>query len=275
MPNDTYESVTVEIKHHIATVTMRATGKAPRMGPAYWREFPQVFAQLDADDTVRVVLLRGEGAHFSTGLDLGAMAGELAPLLLEPSLVTARRKLYDTIVQMQAAADAVAACRKPVIAAIAGHCLGGGVDLATACDVRICSTDATFSVREVRLAIVADVGTLARLPMIVGQGLAREWCLTGDDIDAETALRAGLVSRLSASPEALFASAQSMAERIAKNPPLTVQGIKHVLNDRSEREARESLRHVALYNAAFLPSEDLREALSAWMEKREPNFEGR
>jgi enoyl-CoA hydratase len=123
--------------------------------------------------------------------------------------------------------------------------------------------------------MVADVGTLARLPGIVGQGVAREWALTGDDFDAKRALRAGLVNETFATHEALFTAARAMAARIARNPPLTVQGVKQVLNDRSEREARESLKYVALYNAAFLPSEDLREALSAWMEKREPKFEGR
>lgn len=270
----TFESVRVTIDNGIAEVHMRATGKSPRMGPAFWNEFAQVFRWLDGDSRVRVVLLRGEGAHFSTGLDLQAMAGEVGPLV-GPALATERYALFALIQKMQGAIDAVAACKKPVIAAIHGNCLGGGVDLITACDVRLCSDDAVFSVREVRLAMVADVGTLARLPSIVGQGIAREWALTGDDVTAARALRAGLVNECYASHEQLFSSARSMAERIAKNPPLTVQGVKQVLNDRSEREAKESLKYVALYNAAFLPSDDLREALSAWMEKREPKFEGR
>ena len=234
-----------------------------------------MFRALQEDPAVRAVVLRGEGEHFSTGLDLQSMAGEVAPLLAEPSLATERYALYALIRRMQSAIDAVAACEKPVIAAVAGHCLGGGVDLITACDVRLCSDDAVFSVREVRLAMVADVGTLARLPSIVGQGIAREWALTGDDVSAARAARAGLVNERFATREALFDAARSMAARIARNPPRTVQGIKHVLNERNEREARESLRHVALYNAAFLPSEDLREALSAWMEKRVPRFSGR
>ncbi|MFO0557515.1 MAG: crotonase/enoyl-CoA hydratase family protein [Polyangiales bacterium] len=270
----TFESVRVTIDSGIAEVHMRATGKSPRMGPAFWNEFAQVFRWLDGDSRVRVVLLRGEGAHFSTGLDLQAMAGEVAPLV-GPALAPERYALFALIQKMQGAIDAVAACKKPVIAAIHGNCLGGGVDLITACDVRLCSDDAVFSVREVRLAMVADVGTLARLPSIVGQGIAREWALTGDDVSAARALRAGLVNECYASHEQLYSAARAMAERIAKNPPLTVQGVKQVLNDRSEREAKESLKYVALYNAAFLPSDDLREALSAWMEKREPKFEGR
>jgi enoyl-CoA hydratase len=270
-----FECVRVAVSDHIAEVTMRATGKAPRMGPSFWNEFSQVFRAIDADESVRVVLLRGEGQHFSTGLDLVAMGAEVAPLVGQPSFVTERTKLIELIERMQGAINSVAQCKKPVIAAIHGHCLGGGVDLATACDVRLCSDDAIFSVREVRLAMVADVGTLARLPSIVGQGVAREWSFTGDDIDAARAKSAGFVNDRFATAEELFDKARAMAARIAKNPPLTVQGVKQVLNDRSEREARESLRYVALYNAAFLPSEDLREALASFLEKRPAKFEGR
>lgn len=270
-----FESVRVTVTDHVAEVLMCATGKAPRMGPAFWNEFSQVFRAIDGDDSVRAVLLRGEGQHFSTGLDLVAMGAEVAPLVGQPSFVTERTKLIELIERMQSAITAVARCKKPVVAAIHGHCLGGGVDLITACDVRLCSADAVFSVREVRLAMVADVGTLARLPAIVGQGVAREWALTGDDFDASRALRSGLVNERYDSADELFEKARAMALRIAKNPPLTVQGVKQVLNDRSEREASESLRYVALYNAAFLPSEDLREALASFLEKRAPKFEGR
>lgn len=169
----------------------------------------------------------------------------------------------------------VAACRKPVIAAIAGWCIGGGVDLATACDVRLCAADARFSVREVKLAMVADVGTLARLPAIVGQGHARLLALTGDDLDAARALRIGLVEDVYDTHAALFDAAGALGRRIGANAPLVVQGVKQVLNAASERAAAESLRTVALWNAAFLPSHDLREAMSAFVEKRAPRFEGR
>jgi enoyl-CoA hydratase len=275
MTEQHYESATVSTVDHIAEVRLRASGKYPRMGPSFWREFAEIIAKIDEDEAARVVVLRGEGAHFSTGLDLSTMGAEVLPLVGQPSLTRERLALFELIQRMQGAIDAVARCRKPVIAAVAGHCLGGGVDLITACDLRLCSEDALFSVREVRLAMVADVGTLARLPSIVGQGFAREWALTGDDISASRALRAGLVNDCYPTHEALYQAARATAERIAKNPPLTVQGVKRVLNHRSEREARESLEYVALYNAAFLPSEDLREAMAAWLDKREPKFSGR
>lgn len=261
------------IENHVAEVVLTATGKANRMGPEYWAQMPALFAQLDADESVRVVLLRGED-HFSFGLDLAAMAGDLTELLQPEAGAKARTKLYATIQAMQGANSAVARCRKPVIAAITGWCIGGGVDLITACDVRLASADAKLSVREVKLAMVADVGTLARLPQIVGQGVARELALTGDDFDAARALRIGLVNEVFADKAALFAAARAMAARIAKNSPLVVGGIKHVLNAQSERQAADSLATVALYNAAFLPSKDLLEAIGAFLEKREPTFSG-
>ena len=271
----TLTALTISIEAHVATVVLRAAGKASRMGPAFWSEMPGAFAWLDENPDVRAVVLRGEGEHFSYGLDLAAMGGELGSVLGDGALAKERTDFLLTIERMQRTMSCVAACRKPVVAAIAGWCVGGGVDLITACDVRLCSADARFSVREVKLAMVADVGTLARLPAIVGQGHARMLALTGDDIDAARALRIGLVEDVYDTQAALFDAAGALARRMADNPPLVVQGVKQVLNAASERAAADSLRTVALWNSAFLPSHDLREAMTAFMEKRTPRFSGR
>jgi enoyl-CoA hydratase len=264
----------VTIAGGIADVVLAATGKANRMGPEYWNQMPALFARLDEDDAVRVVLLRGAGEHFTFGLDLASMSAELAPVVSPDAGAKARQALLGIIRRMQDANTCVARCRKPVIAAISGWCIGGGVDLVTACDVRLASKDARFSVREVKLAMVADVGTLARLPAIVGQGVARELAFTGDDIDAARALRIGLVNEVYDSPAALLEAARAMAARIAKNSPLVTRGIKEVMNAQSEAQAAQSLATVALWNAAFLPSKDLLEAMGAFLEKREPTFSG-
>jgi enoyl-CoA hydratase len=269
------EALRVSVEDHVATVVLRAAGKANRMGPAFWAEMPEAFARLDAEADVRAVVVRGEGEHFSYGLDLATMGGELSSVVGDGALAKERTDFLAAIERLQRAMSCVAACRKPVVAAIAGWCIGGGVDLATACDVRLCSSDARFSVREVKLAMVADVGTLARLPALVGQGNARLLAMTGDDIDAARALRIGLVEEVHDTPAALFEAAKELARRIAANPPLVVQGVKQVLNAASERAAAESLRTVALWNAAFLPSHDLREAMASFMEKRPAKFEGR
>jgi len=274
-PLPALEALRLSVEDHVATVVLRAAGKANRMGPAFWSEMPVAFGWLDAEPEVRAVVLRGEGEHFTYGLDLATMGGDLAGVLGDGAQARERTDFLATIERLQRAMSCVAACRKPVVAAIAGWCIGGGVDLATACDVRLCAADARFSVREVKLAMVADVGTLARLPAIVGQGHARLLALTGDDIDAARALRIGLVEDVYDSHAALFEAATALARRMAANPPLVVQGVKQVLNAASERAAAESLRTVALWNAAFLPSHDLREAMTAFVEKRPPRFEGK
>jgi enoyl-CoA hydratase len=270
-----FTCASVSMADAVAEVTLAATGKGNRMGPDYWAQMPQLFARLDADDEVRAVVLRGAADNFSYGLDLMAMAARLAELTAPDARAAARKALLAAIREMQLAHTGAARCRKPVIAAVHGWCVGGGVDLITACDVRLCSRDAKFSVREVRMAMVADVGTLARLPALVGEGVARELALTGDDIDAARALAVGLVNQVHETPEALFAAARAMAGRIARNSPFVVAGIKEVMNASSERRAAQGLETVALWNAAFFPSEDLQEALAAFLEKREPRFTGR
>jgi enoyl-CoA hydratase len=271
---DTYRALRVERAGAIAEVTLTGPGKGNAMGPDLWHELPTVFAALDGDDAVRVVLLRGSGAHFSYGLDLPAMMGDPAFQLTGELLAAARTRLYDQVLRMQEAFTRVADCRKPVIAAISGWCVGGGLDLAAACDIRLCSAEARFSLREARVAMVADLGSLQRLPAIIGQGHTRELAFTGKDLDAARALRIGLVNEVYESQEALLAAARELAGQIAANPPLVVQGVKRVMNATQGLPLAEGLRHVALWNAAFLPSHDLQEALLAFLERRPPDFQG-
>jgi enoyl-CoA hydratase len=161
-----------------------------------------------------------------------------------------------------------------VIAAVSGWCIGGGVDVITAADIRLASADAKFSVREVKVAIVADIGSLQRLAPIIGEGHLRELALTGKDIDAARAEKIGLVNDVYPDQETLLAAARKLAEEIATNPPLVVQGVKDVLNARTEPEVADGLRYVSAWNAAFLPSKDLAEAVQAFMERRKPEFKG-
>lgn len=269
-----YESMRIERDGTIAEVVLVGPGKGNAMGPAFFRELPQVFASLDKDEGVRVVIVRGDKGIFTYGLDLRTMAGELFPLVQKGNLAAERTKLLDLIAELQRGFDLVARCRKPVIAAVAGPCIGGGVDLISACDVRLASRDAKFSVREVKVAIVADMGSLQRLPRVISQGHARELAFTGKDIDAERAARIGLVNDVFADEAELLAAAREMAGEIAQNPPLVVQGIKQVMGHADERAVLDSKRFNAVWNAAFLASNDLMEAMQAFMEKRPPSFNG-
>ena len=260
----------------VAQVTLLGPGKGNAMGPDFWADLPVVFRRLDADESVRAVVITGSGANFSYGLDLTAYATTWSGILAEDDgLARPRSRFHDQIRSMQSALDAVAECRKPVAAAISGWCIGGGVDLIAACDVRYASPDARFSVREVRLGIVADMGSLQRLPAIIGDGHLRELALTGQDIGADRAAAMGLVNDVLDDAGATLKAAQDFANRCAANPPLGVHGVKQVLDaDRSARVAA-GLKYVAAWNSAFLPSRDLNEAMAAFMQRRDPDFTGR
>ncbi len=271
---DTYESVTIETKDQVAQVTLIGPGKGNAMGPAFWAEMPEVFAGLDADPDVRAIVITGSGRNFSYGLDVPAMGGSFTPLLSGDALAGPRAEFHREVKRMQGAITAIADCRTPTIASIHGWCIGGGVDLISAVDIRYASADAKFSVREVKLAIVADVGSLARLPLILNDGHLRELALTGKDIDAHRAEKIGLVNDVYADADATLAAAHATAAEIAANPPLTVQGIKDVLDQQRVSAVSESLRYVAAWNAAFLPSKDLTEGISATFAKRPPQFTG-
>ena len=175
---------------------------------------------------------------------------------------------------MQATFSSIADNPKPVIAAIHGHCIGAGVDLVTACDIRLAARDATFSVRETRIAMVADVGTLQRLPLIIDPGRVAELVYTGRDWDAAEAKDIGFVSALYDDAAAVLQAAVEMAGAIAANSPLAVQGSKAVLNSAKRHQIARDLDTVALWNAAFLYSDDLSEAIQAFLEKRPPQYKG-
>ncbi|TDV42609.1 crotonase/enoyl-CoA hydratase family protein [Actinophytocola oryzae] len=271
---DNLVSLKVDIADGVADVTLLGPGKGNAMGPDFWRELPIVFGELDRDDAVRAVVLTGSGANFTYGLDLPAMSGDWAGLLGDRALAKPRTEFLGKLRRLQDAVTAVAACRKPVIAAVSGWCIGGGVDVIAAADVRLASADAKFSVREVKVAIVADLGSLHRLAGIIGEGHLRELAYSGRDIDAARAEKINLVNDVYPDQEAVLAAARSLAADIAANPPLVVQGVKDVLNNQREHDVAAGLRYVGAWNAAFLPSEDLGEAVQAFVERRAPKFNG-
>lgn len=264
----------VERAEHVAEVTLLGPSKGNAMGPDFWRELPLVFTALDADEDVRAVVLTGSGSHFSYGLDLPAMAPRWAPLLADRALARPRTEFLDEVRTLQAAIDTVAACRKPVVAAVSGWCIGGGLDLVAAADIRLASADAKFSLREVKVAIVADLGSLQRLAGVIGDGHLRELAFTGADIDAERAGRIGLVNDVHPDRDTVLTAARTLAEQIAANPPLAVQGVKDVLDLHRNQQVAAGLRYVSAWNAAFLPSDDLAEAVAAFTERRTPKFTG-
>lgn len=271
-----YEVFEVEVGDGVATLWLANEAKRNAMGPDFWSELPRAMQEIGGDDRVRAVVLAARGPHFTAGLDLKTMGGTVAGDggRSQRSEVSRRLRFLDEVKRLQASITSVADCPKPVIAAVQGYCLGGGIDLITACDVRLASRDATFSIRETRIAMVADVGTLQRLPGIVGKGIAAELALTGDDFTADRALQIGLVNSVHDDAEATRQAAHAMARRMAENSPLAVQGTKRVMRYCEGKSVEDGLDFVATWNAAFIQSEDLKEAMMAFMEKRKAKFTG-
>jgi enoyl-CoA hydratase len=267
------EVLTVERAGHVATLWLDNPEKRNAMGPAFWTDLPLVMADLGADPEVRAVVLAAKGKHFTAGLDL-SMFGTTIASDGDESGVTRRRRFFAEVKRLQQSITAVAECPKPVIAAVHSACIGGGIDLISACDIRLCSADACFSVRETRIAMVADVGTLQRLPKVIAAGQAAELIYTGKDIDAARAKDIGLVNDVLPDHDAVVAAAVAMAEEIAANSPLAVQGSKAILQRGDGLTIDQSLDLVGLWNAAFIQSDDLNEAVTAFFEKRSPKFTG-
>ncbi len=268
------EVLTIERDGPTATLWLDDPERRNAMGPAFWADLPVAMAELDDDADVRVVVLAARGRHFTAGLDLATVAGDLMGPGEPSSPAGKAAHFLRNVHRLQRSITSVERCSKPVVAAVQGACIGGGVDLITACDIRLCSADATFSVRETRMAMVADVGTLQRLPRIVGRGHAAELALSGRDIGAGRAKEVGLVNDVLADVGALHAAAAELATEIAANSPLAVQGTKHVLRACEDRTIDEGLDYVGVWNAAFLASDDLTEAMKAFFEKRPPHFRG-
>jgi enoyl-CoA hydratase len=274
-----FENLTIERAGAVATLWLDRPEKLNALHRPLWSAIPAAVAELDADPDVRVIVLAGRGKAFCAGIDLidhaSSMAGGGSLSGKGASAVGKRLALLDDIRRYQDTCSSFANTNKPVVAAVHGACIGAGMDLITACDLRLASADAVFSVRETRIAMVADVGTLQRLPRVIGDGPARELVFTGRDIDAARALAIGLVNEVLPDAAALQARVQALAQEIAANSPLAVQGSKQVLSHASRRAVEAELDYVALWNAAFLHSDDLAEAMNAFIQRRKPEFKGR
>jgi enoyl-CoA hydratase len=268
---ETYQTIHVAVEDAVARVELDRPDKGNCLDAMMWRELKDIFETLDAKPEIRAIVLGGRGRHFSTGIDLDFLISMRRDL---EELPGGRKQEYlrHFISGLQDSVNAIERCRKPVLAAVHGFCLGAGVDIVTACDMRYATPATRFCVKEVDLAIVADLGSLQRLPGIVGQGVARELAFSGRTFKGEEALAVGLVNRLFSKTEELSAGVMALAAELAAKSPLTLRGIKETLNYSRDHTVDQGLAFVAQRNAAMLLSEDLDEALAAYMEKRPARF---
>jgi enoyl-CoA hydratase len=265
-----FETLVISEADGIAHIQLNRPEKANAMNGVMWKEIRTAFDWLSTS-RARVGVLSAQGKHFTAGIDIELLMAVRSEITSLPE-GTRQERLRERIGELQSALSAAESCRKPILAAIHGACVGAGVDLVTACDMRYSTQDARFSVKEVDLAIVADVGTLQRLPRLIGDGLARELAYTGREFDGKEAHAMRLVNQVFPDQDSLMKAVMEFAACIAQKSPLTIRGIKDTLNYSRDHSVAEGLEYVATKNAAILFSEDLTEAISASKQRRVASF---
>ncbi|TGM80350.1 crotonase/enoyl-CoA hydratase family protein [Leptospira bouyouniensis] len=262
---------TIERKKNIGILWLNRPEKRNAMNWPFWRDLPDMVDEINADPKIHAFVIAAKGKSFSTGLDLEEFFQEFKPVV-QGELADGREKLYQLILTMQKGINAVYNSKKPSIALVQKHCIGGGLDLVSASDIRYASEDAVFSLRESKVAIVADMGSLQRLPHLIGNAHTRELALTGKDISASEAFQMGLVTKVTKDFDSLLEAGLKTAEEIAENPTIVIRGVKQVLNHGIGKSIEEGLDYVAVWNASMLDSKDFRSAIGGFMERKRPVF---
>jgi enoyl-CoA hydratase len=268
-----YACFEIEIQDKIAELRLNRPDELNTMTRAFWRELPHALRALDATGAARVVMLTSTGKHFTAGMDLSVFAGPgvTAPASTEPG--RAHEALRRTVLELQDSFNALEQIRMPVLAAIQGGCIGGGVDMVSACDARYCTKDAFFCIQEINLGMVADLGTLQRLPRLIPAGMVRELAYTGRRLSAARAQEIGLVNEVYEDGAALHAGVRQVAREIAEHSPLAVHGTKEMLNFTRDHSVQDSLLYMAAWQSGMFQPADMKECIMAKSEGRKPAFE--
>ncbi|MCP1384774.1 crotonase/enoyl-CoA hydratase family protein [Runella salmonicolor] len=265
-----FETFSLAIENYVAQVVFNRPERANALNQKAWQEMKAIFEELDENEDVRAIILRGNGRHFCAGIDL-----ELLMQVAQSAQKCEgrkREKLRRQVLDLQAPINAIEQCSKPVLAAIHGGCIGGGVDIVSACDMRYCTHDAFFTIKEIDMGMVADLGTLQRLPKIIPPGIAREMAYTGRNVSGKEAERIGLTNRSFVDADSMLAEVMNIAQVIAAKSPLSIRGTKAILNHSRDHSVADGLEYMATWNAAMLLSDDLTEAFQAKMQKRDAAF---
>ena len=266
-----YKYFKVKIQEKIAFVSIDRADKANSLNLKGWEEMHDLFNSLSTDKAVRVVVFSGEGKLFCAGIDLSLL---MSVKDLDEVKCHGRRaeEIQALVFELQAAVSAIENCKKPVLAAIHSGCIGGGLDISAACDMRYCTGDAYFVIKEIDMGMVADLGTLQRLPKFVKPAVVTEMALTGRKVYAEEARDIGLVNQVFGEKEEMLQEVTKLAEMIAAKSPLSIRGTKEILRYSRDHSVAEGLQYMSVWNSAMLLSDDLKESFSALMEKRKTEF---
>jgi enoyl-CoA hydratase len=271
---DTHPFAVERLPNGVAHLRLNRPERLNTMTPAFFPALRDAVAALNAEGAARVLVISSTGKHFCAGmaLDVFAGSGELASML-NTGTSRARLAFQDALRQLMRCFDVIEQARFPVIAAVQGGCIGGGLDLAAACDLRVCSADAFFTVQEIHIGMAADLGVLQRLPKIVPPGVAREMAFTGERLGAERALGIGLVNAVLPDAEAALAHALKLAESIAAKSPLAVAGSKLALNYAVDHPTGDALDQMTLLQSAIFDIEEMGRAIAAWKGKTAGQFD--
>ena len=269
-----YSCFNYELKGHVAHVILSRGKELNTMTKAFWSELPHLIDDIANNGDARVILLSAKGKHFCAGMDLANFSeGEIQKDRIDANLGRKNEATYRITKDLQYTISCLEKARMPVIAAIHGACIGSGVDMISACDLRYASKDAFFCVQEINIGLAADVGTLQRLPHIIPEGIVRELAFTGRRFSAKEAFEYGLINSIFDTQDQMIDHAESVAKEIASKSPLAISGIKEVMNYNRDHSIEESLNYVALWNAAMNYTDDMKEAFKSQLEKRDPEFE--
>jgi enoyl-CoA hydratase len=266
-----YECFQVDIADNIAHVILNRPEKRNSMNHAFWRELPEIIEDIDSNARARVIVISSTGPHFSAGLDLSMFQGGTNEGA-KPSKNQRAVSSYNHILHMQKSFNCLEACRLPVLVAIQGGAFGGGVDLATACDIRYATEDAFLIIQEINIALTADVGTFPRLVKLIPEGIVRELAYTGRRMLATEAQQVGLVNRVFPDHPAMLKEVMAIAKEIASKAPVAVYGSKRMINYARDHTTADALDYISIWNTSMSNNEEILEAMSANSEQRDGEF---
>lgn len=261
-----YECFKVDITDNIAHVMLNRPEKRNAMNMAFWRELPEIIHDIDDNAKARVIVISSTGPHFSAGLDLSMFQG--AGAQKRGSKGQRAVATYNHILHMQKTFNCLEECRLPVIAAVQGGAIGGGVDLSTACDIRYATEDAFFTIQEINIALTADAGTFPRLVKLIPEGIVRELAYTGRAMPAQEAQQVGLVNRVYPDQASMLDEVMLIAAEITRKAPVAIYGSKRMINYARDHSTADALDYISIWNTSMMNNEEILEAISAKAEQR-------
>jgi enoyl-CoA hydratase len=268
-----YSCFDLSVRDRIAHLRLNRPEKRNSMIPEFWRELPEAVWRLHEGGDARVIVISSSGPHFTAGMDLSVFASNGLDGGGRGEVGRMRANLRMMVLRLQESFSCLEKVRIPVIAAVQGGCIGGGVDMVSACDLRYCTQDAFFCIQEINLGMTADVGTLQRLPRLIPEGVVRELAYTGRRLPAVRAKEVGLVNEVYPSQEAMLEGVMQVAGEIAERSPLAIWGSKEMLTYSRDHSVADSLNYIATWQTGMFQTADLSEAMQARQEKRSPSFD--